>query len=388
MPCLPSKARSTEVQPLVSVIIPAYNAEAFIAQTLESVIAQTYKNFEVIVIDDGSEDGTAEVVRKFVHHDSRVSLVQQDNAGVAFARNRAIQLARGELIAPIDADDVWLPNNLEQQVTCMVQSDSSVGVVYTWSFDIDENNVPTGTIHAFKIAGDVYATLLCHYFLGNGSCSLIRRASLEKVGFYQGKATTQGCEDWEMYLRLAERYQFAVVPHFLVGYRKRSHSLSGDDITMANQLNREIWQPTLQKHPHLELISRLSKSSFFLYLARQNSLLGRHQRTLFWLGQSIKIDFFTPFLRPGFYALLLESILGQLLGSWNFTISSKSKKRSMEVAHSIDIPLLSPSENRLPVQLQAIVGNFLHKSILFFFGTSNYLNREKRDASRRSNPLG
>lgn len=107
--------------PLVSVIIPAYNAEFFIEKTLNSVLSQTYKNIEVLVVDDGSQDRTAEIITSIAKIDSRVFLLQQSNAGVAAARNLAINKCRGEYIAPIDADDIWYPQNLEKQVQCMLQ---------------------------------------------------------------------------------------------------------------------------------------------------------------------------------------------------------------------------------------------------------------------------
>src|SRR4028118_698519 len=128
-------------QPLVSVIIPAYNAENFIAKTLETVLSQTYQNIEVLVVDDGSPDTTAEIVKSFVENYSRVSLLQQSNAGVAAARNLAIEKSKGEYIAPIDADDIWYPQNIEKQVQCFLDSDPSVGLVYTWSVDIDEDDL-------------------------------------------------------------------------------------------------------------------------------------------------------------------------------------------------------------------------------------------------------
>ncbi|HEY9862115.1 MAG TPA: glycosyltransferase family A protein, partial [Candidatus Obscuribacterales bacterium] len=93
--------------PLVSVIIPAYNAERFIARTLESVLNQTYQNIEVLVVDDGSSDRTPEIVHHFAEIDARIILFHQSNAGVAAARNLAIQHAKGEFIAPLDADDIW-----------------------------------------------------------------------------------------------------------------------------------------------------------------------------------------------------------------------------------------------------------------------------------------
>ena len=102
--------------PLVSVIIPACNAEIFLEKTLDSVLAQTYKNIEVLVVDDGSQDRTAEIVEGVAQRDHRVILLRQSNAGVAAARNLAIQKSSGKYIAPIDADDIWFPQNLEKQV--------------------------------------------------------------------------------------------------------------------------------------------------------------------------------------------------------------------------------------------------------------------------------
>ena len=131
----------TKEYPLISVIVPAYNAETFIQRTLDSILTQTYTNIEVLVVDDGSQDRTAEIVESFVEKDSRVTLLKQKNAGVATARNLAIEKSRGEYIAPIDADDIWYPQKLEKQVQCMLEADQSIGLVYAWSVRIDEDDV-------------------------------------------------------------------------------------------------------------------------------------------------------------------------------------------------------------------------------------------------------
>ena len=131
----------TTESPLISVIVPAYNAEIFIRRTLDSILAQTYTNIEILVVDDGSQDRTAEIVESFVEKDSRVTLLKQKNAGVATARNLAIEKSRGEYIAPIDADDIWYPQKLEKQVQCMLEADQSIGLVYAWSVRIDEDDV-------------------------------------------------------------------------------------------------------------------------------------------------------------------------------------------------------------------------------------------------------
>ena len=298
--------------PLVSIIMPAYNAEKFIERTLNSVLSQTYKNIEVLVVDDGSKDRTAEIVKSIAAQDQRVILLQQPNSGVSAARNLAIQKSKGEFIAPIDADDIWYPQNLEKQVQRSIESDASVGLVYCWSIDINEADLPSGEFRASRIEGEVYTTLLCHDFIGNASSVLIRRSCLQKVGGYDCSLKDQngqGCEDWDLYLRIAEYYEFRVVPEFLVGYRKLPNSMSGDYTSMA-KFRDLIWQSIRQKYPNIpSAIYRLSTSSFYMNLARQSSLHGKHKTTLFWLYKSVKTEFFTPFLRLGLYILLIKSLL-------------------------------------------------------------------------------
>jgi glycosyltransferase involved in cell wall biosynthesis len=279
--------------PLVSVIIPAYNAEAFIEKTLNSVLSQTYQNLEVIVIDDGSQDRTVDLVTKFIQQDPRVSLLKQTNSGVAAARNLGIQKAKGELIAPIDADDLWYPENLKKQVQCLWNSDPSVGLTYAWSLDIDENDCPSGEFRSSTLEGNLFTILLVHYFLANASSTVIHRSVFEKVGYYNENLriqNAQGCEDWELYLRIAECYKFRVVPEFLIGYRKVSNSMSSDGETMAKSL-LAVWKGVFCKYPKIpKAIYRLSLSSFYLYLAYQNSLYKRHRKTLYWLTQAFGSD--------------------------------------------------------------------------------------------------
>src|SRR5258707_6035401 len=124
-------------QELVSVIVPAYNAEKTIGETLSSVGAQTYRNLEIVVVDDGSVDGTAGIVERYTRTDSRVRLIRQANMGVAAARNRGIAEARADYIAPIDADDLWESTKIDKQMQAMMGGGPRVGLVYTWYALID-----------------------------------------------------------------------------------------------------------------------------------------------------------------------------------------------------------------------------------------------------------
>ncbi|MBW4571918.1 MAG: glycosyltransferase family 2 protein [Tolypothrix carrinoi HA7290-LM1] len=302
--------------PFVSVIIPAYNAEAFIGRTLESVLAQTYENIEVLVVDDGSRDRTAEIVASFAEKDSRVILLEQQNAGVAAARNLAIEKSRGEYIAPLDADDIWYPSKLDKQVQCILEGGSSVGLVYAWSLFIDEDDViigqytPYNYLNIHSVQGEVYPAMLFTNFIGNASAPLIRRTCFEKVGGYNcelKQQNAQGCEDWDMYLRIAECYQFRVVPEFLIGYRQVSVSMSNSCKTMAKSYN--LVMADFQKR-HREIptyIYNWSASAFYVYLSWKSRACGDYWTTLGWIYNAVKLDYSPLLLRP-IYQCVIECI--------------------------------------------------------------------------------
>lgn len=240
-------------QPLVSAIVPAYNAQAFISDTLDSIINQTYTNIEVLVVDDGSQDRTAEIVESIAQKDSRVTLLRQSNAGVAAARNLAIQKSTGDYIAPIDADDIWYHQKIEKQMECMLKADPSVGLVYTWTAGVTEKGLLDGGYTNYLIEGEVYLALLCKNFVGNASVPLIRRTCIERVGGYNVQLkenNAQGCEDWDLMLRVAEHYQFRVVPELLVGYRGVPGSMSCNTKSMGKSYAL-ILEESQKKYPEI-----------------------------------------------------------------------------------------------------------------------------------------
>ncbi|MBD2343059.1 glycosyltransferase family 2 protein [Anabaena subtropica] len=328
-------SQSSNNLPLISVIIPAYNAAAFIERTLKSVINQTYSNIEVIVVDDGSQDETSTIVQSIIQKDARIRLFHQLNSGVAAARNLAIKYARGEFIAPIDADDIWYPQNLEKQVQRFQESDSSVGLVYAWSVVIDGKDEPSGDFHIAEYEGDVYIALLYRNFLGNASSTLIRRSCFDQVGLYDCEFKAkgcQGCEDWDLYLRITEHYQVRVVPEFLVGYRQTTSSMSHNYISMVNS-QKSVLTLVQQKHPEIpHIIYRWSCSLFYIYMARKCSLAGKYSETLYCLYKALQLDFFMTLLRHDLYIQILKISLSLLITLIHFVfpypvkylISSKS----------------------------------------------------------------
>ena len=312
--------------PLVSVIVPAYNTATFISKTLDSVLSQTYRNLEVLVVDDGSQDETPEIVKLIAQTDRRVTLLRQSNAGVAAARNLAIQKSSGEYIAPIDADDIWYPQKIEKQVQCMLKTDASVGLVYTWAVYIDPKDLIIGAYNPYEffniynLEGDVYTALVYRNFVGNASVPLIRRACLDKVGGYNCKLKkdgAQGCEDLDLYLRIAEYYQFKVVPEFLLGYRQVNESMSGNCMSMAKSYNT-VMADVQQRHPEIpNAIYQWSASQFYSYLLGKSYACGDYLSSLLCLKKAVQLDW-AFLLRPGMYKVFVISIFQIVVKSLTF----------------------------------------------------------------------
>ena len=235
---------------LITVVIPAYNAAATLDQTLESVRSQSYRNIEILIVDDGSRDETPSIVTRHAAADDRVRLISQANGGVAAARNRGIAEARGKLIAPIDADDLWASTKLEKQIATMAEGGPGVGLVYCWYAIIDAGGFINGIAKPTK-SGKVLSSLCENNFVGNGSSPLMRKDVTLAAGGYSTQlraARAQGCEDWLLYLRIAEKHEFRVVEECLLGYRMVPGSMSRDGRQMLRSL-RHVSGQILERNP-------------------------------------------------------------------------------------------------------------------------------------------
>lgn len=221
--------------PLVSVVIPAFNASDTIQETLASVSQQTYGNLDVVVVDDGSTDDTSALVRRHGLRDPRVRLIQKSNGGVASARNEGIRAARGALVAFVDADDLWHPTKTAKQVATLLAGGPDMALVYAPFRVIDINGTVLASPRKFGASGWVLHRHFHSNLIGNGSSILVRKAVLEEVGGFDPKlreANAEGCEDLLLQLRIAAHYRFGEVPEYLVGYRRRLASMSSDTAQM------------------------------------------------------------------------------------------------------------------------------------------------------------
>ena len=243
------------------------------------------------MVDDGSADDTAAIVEELVRKDARVQLVRQPNAGVGAARNTAIRIARGEYIAPLDADDFWFSDKLEKQVACMEQHGEETGLVYCWSRTVDENGVLLDVSTSdMLLEGRLRHALILGNIVDNASVPLFRTAALAKVGLYltrleQGGA--QGCEDWDLHLRIAESFSIRVVPEYLVAYRRTSSSMRVNAESMETSFVVTMHRAR-QRNRDLPAASfRWSAGYFYVRLAETCNLWGNYSGSFRYLMKAV-----------------------------------------------------------------------------------------------------
>ena len=247
--------------PLISVIIPAYNAENTIKETIESALQQTWKALEIIVINDGSTDSTLDIVNSI--NSPQLKVLSYANGGVSASRNRGIALAKGEYIAFLDADDLWTPDKLEAQFQALQDHPEAV-VAYSWTDYIDEQSQFLYPGSHITVNGDVYAQLLLRNFLENGSNPLISKNALTAIGDFD-ESISHG-EDWELFLRLAARYRFVAVPSPQILYRKSANSATAN-LTKLEKQCLDVLEHTYAGSPEsLQSLKRQSLANLYEYL--------------------------------------------------------------------------------------------------------------------------
>lgn len=225
--------------PLVSVIIPAYNAGNTIEATLNSVFKQSYQNIEVIVVDDGSTDNTATLVKKHANSHKNLRLITQKNAGVAAARNHGIKCSKGEYIAPIDADDLWHSKKLELHVAALESAGPTSAVAYSPHVILSKDGELLGKSEKYPYSGNVFNIQLEDNFIGNGSGMTVRKSALLEIGGYSTilyEKGLQGGEDYLLQMQLAYKYHFVCVPQYLIGYRVYAGNMSSNDLKMIKSM--------------------------------------------------------------------------------------------------------------------------------------------------------
>ncbi len=234
-----------------SIIVPAFNVETTISETLTALLAQTYSNFEIIIVDDGSVDGTTRIAKDFAC-DPRVHLLRQANRGLAGARNTGIAAARGSIIGFCDADDIWLPEKLATHVAHL-DANPGVGISYAGSALINEAGEFMGSAQRPRLH-DIDASLIFKRNpIGNGSAAILRRSVFDAIAYrprsepardWYFDETFRQSEDIECWLRIAltTEWQFEGVEGLLTQYRITSGGLSA-----ATERQLAAWERMVTK---------------------------------------------------------------------------------------------------------------------------------------------
>ncbi|NEO69724.1 glycosyltransferase [Moorena sp. SIO3H5] len=250
--------------PTISVIVPVYNGEKTILETIQSIQAQTFSDFELIVINDGSTDGTLDVISTV--NDHRLKVFSYENGGLPVARNRGIRRSRGEFITFIDADDLWKPDKLELQLAAL-EKKPEAGVAYSWTAFIDENSKFLFAWQPLYWEDNVYPQLLIRNFISSGSNIMVKRKYIEAAGEFD--PSLKSVEDWDYYLRLAALCPFVLVPKYQILYRRSSQSMTSKVDVMENANLIVIERAFKAAPPELKSLKNKSLANAYRYLAKQ-----------------------------------------------------------------------------------------------------------------------
>ncbi|MEH6722317.1 MAG: glycosyltransferase family A protein [Qipengyuania sp.] len=268
--------------PRMSVVMPVYNVEAYIAEAIQSVLDQTFEDFELIIVDDGGQDGSMDLARSF--DDSRIRIVPQENRGLAGARNTGIAEAQAPYIALLDSDDRWHQDKLMLHFVHL-QANPKIGVSYAGSRMIDEHGAAMSVAMRPKLTDVTARDILCRNPIGNGSAPVLRRTALDRAAFPHPQERTRTCwfdesfrqsEDIELWVRLASQHgvSFEGIEGLLTDYRIIGGALSANVVKQYLSWSRML---DIARDNAPELVAKhgdAARAYQLRYLARRSVQLG------------------------------------------------------------------------------------------------------------------
>ena len=244
---LPGKSRLTLPHPYVSIVMPVFNAAAYLEESVSSILHQSFDNFEFIIVNDGSSDGTAEMLRRLAKNDPRIRVYDDERKGMIPALNRGCRLARGRYIARMDADDVSFPQRIERQVEYMEQH-PQIGIVGSW-VAIDKYGSPAG-IWRLPTSPNLLKWTLFFGVCAAHPSVLIRRGVMERLDFYRPGALH--AEDVDLWFRASSITEFGNVPEVLLKYRVWDGSTSHVLLKVRRETHIKLLASFIQEYLKIE----------------------------------------------------------------------------------------------------------------------------------------
>jgi glycosyltransferase involved in cell wall biosynthesis len=306
---------------MVSVVLTSYNACAFLPEAIESVLRQTYSQYELIIVDDGSADGSLECARRY--EGPGVQVVSHRNQGPGSALNTCLKLAAGEYVALLDGDDAWHPEKLNAHVESF-REHAEADLTFTWSDWIDGDSRPVGLGSKRCEGAFTLDDLMADFVIGNTSSVAIRRSALEEIAYCD--ASLFRYYDADLFFRIAQRgsSKVRVIPRALTYYRRHPGQMSADFEAMRQEWNRLAEKHRTQASPMALARGRSNMARYFAYLAYENRDPSRASAIL---RDSIRDDagLFATDIRNWKLCALIGSAL-VLPASWHTRLESVAKR--------------------------------------------------------------
>lgn len=285
----------------VTIITPAFNAEQYLKKTIESVLSQTFSDYEMIIIDDGSTDATKTIAQEYIkRYPQKIKYIYQDNHGLSHARNTGIKAAQGEYIALLDSDDEWFPNRLEESVKAM-EADPLCGLVHSNIMRIDTSNEPLEIPVREKqyLSGMIFKELLLRKAHIACPTVLFRKSCLETIGLFDESLIKDqlGCEDRDLWLRLSRKFKICYIDQVLAYYRMSPGSMSRNRERMMKARSYVI-EKNVKDLPNADVLKKQAYAVIYKDLADEFLLEGDYEKARANYGQSLKywpFSFFSLF---------------------------------------------------------------------------------------------
>lgn len=259
--------------PKISVLLPAYNAEDYLQESIESILAQTFEDFELIIINDGSTDQSLDIMLSF--DDPRIRIINQPNAGLPVALNTGIKLSRGTYLARQDADDISLPNRLAEQVKYLDEH-SHCALLGSWADIISDNTLTDRYLRHPHLNGDIQIKLFFFNCFVHSSV-MIRKSAMNQTGLYPEEKEKFPPEDYDLWLRIAKNFEVANLPQTLLLYRELPNSISRAKLEIMQERARlmslhaikEVLRPPFADEDIRTLVRAMTNETFITNPATQ-----------------------------------------------------------------------------------------------------------------------
>lgn len=286
---------------LVSIITPTYNRRDFIVDAIESVIAQTYSDWELLIVDDGSTDDTKDLITPYLQ-DPRISYTYQSNHGQAYARQQALKSAKGQYVAFLDSDNLWLPERLEKEIV-QLDANPDIDVCYGDLITIDEQGNELSRENMKRYSGDIAPLMIRQNFVSMNT-TLIRKEAIERVGGFRS-SVARG-DDYDLYLRMSAESKFLYIKEYLAKYRVMENQISSNKEARFTS-DFEIINHFIRNYP-----SAMSKLKWWRGLSSRYVSMGRYYVSQKNKPKAIKLLSLSVLYAPywvGSWRALLKSIV-------------------------------------------------------------------------------